>query len=342
MPSTGQLLGRESLEAAYARCERLARDHYENFPVASRLLPRPMRPHVAAVYAFARIADDLADEGDRSAAQRREVLDQWLDRLHDATRTPAAALVAANPDYDAIFLALNHTIRDRQLPVALFEDLVSAFRQDTGKTRYETFDEVLDYCRRSANPVGRLVLRIAGYEDARIDDASDCVCTALQLANFWQDLEGDWRRGRLYVPLDELRAAGAREQDLDRRQLTAEWRGVMRALAERTRDMFLRGRCVADMVGGRLRLELRLTWLGGMRILERLERQRFDVFGHRPSLGTADAPLLLYRAITWRVARGTEPPAKSERAGGSGGAKPPGKSASERARASEPRERSGE
>lgn len=304
MPSTGQLIGEGPLAAAYARCERLAREHYENFPVASRLLPRPMRPHIAAVYAFARIADDFADEGTRPAAERQELLDQWANRLHEAVDD---TVTAARDDHDALFLALGHTIREHRLPVHLFEDLLSAFRQDTEKTRYETFDDLLDYCRRSANPVGRLVLRIAGHDDARIDEASDSVCTALQLANFWQDLERDWQRGRLYVPLEDLRAAGASERDLDRRQSTAEWRRVMSALSDRTRRLFLRGRCVADMAGGRLRLELRLTWLGGMRILERLERQRFDVFGRRPTLGARDVPLLLWRAAAWRAGAHGEP-----------------------------------
>jgi squalene synthase HpnC len=305
VPSTEQLPGQASLAAAYARCERLARDHYENFPVASRLLPRPMRPHVAAVYAFARVADDFADEGERPAAERQRLLDDWLRRLRAAAASSVAGADAsrAHPsdDEDALFLAIGNTIRGRQLPVALFEDLLSAFRQDTEKTRYETFGEVLDYCRRSANPVGRLVLGIAGYADARLDAASDCVCTALQLANFLQDLERDWQRGRLYVPLDELRAAGARLEDLDRKQFTPAWRSVMSALVDRTRAMFVQGRVVTDLVGGRLRLELRLIWLGGMRILERLEQQQFDVFGRRPALGRRDVPLLLWRAATWRV-----------------------------------------
>lgn len=303
MPSAAQLSDVASLTAAYAACERLARKHYENFPVASRLLPRAMRPHVAAVYAFARVADDLADEGERPASERQRLLDHWLDRLHEAAG-PITAHAAGNADSDAIFLALGNTIRDRRLPVSLFEDLLSAFRQDTWKTRYETFDELLDYCRRSANPVGRLVLRIAGYDDPRIDVASDCVCTALQMANFWQDLERDWQRGRLYAPLDGVRAAGASEADLDRRQLTAPWRAALQALADRTKDLFLRGREVADLVHGRLRLELRLTWLGGMRILERVERRRFDVFDTRPALGATDVPVLLWRALAWRRSEG--------------------------------------
>lgn len=308
MLSAGQPLDRASLAAAYAACERLAREHYENFPVGSRLLPRKIRPHVAAVYAFARVADDFADEGERPAGERQRLLDGWLERLRAAAAgTPggrgAACCAPADDEHAAVFLALGNTIHQCRLPVGLFEDLLSAFRQDTTKARYETFDELLDYCRRSANPVGRLVLRIAGYEDARVDVASDCVCTALQLANFWQDLERDWQRGRLYVPLDEIRAAGAREEDLDRRRLTAQWRHVLSVLAERTKEMFLRGRDVADLVGGRLRLELRLTWLGGWRVLERLERQRFDVFGRRPALGAADVPLLLWRAATWQRRR---------------------------------------
>jgi phytoene synthase len=321
--SAQQPLERPELAAAYARCERLAREHYENFPVASRLLPRRMRPHVAAVYAFARVADDFADEDERPAGERQALLDDWLERLHAAVCGPGSAGPAGSAglktrptgvgevtgvgeavafDESALlFLALGNTIRECRLPVDLFEDLLSAFRQDITRTRYETFDELLDYCRRSANPVGRLVLRIAGHTDARMDAASDCVCSALQLANFWQDLERDWDRGRLYVPLEEVRAHAASETDLDRRRMTEPWRNVLAALATRTREMFLRGREVADLANGRLRLELRLTWLGGWRILERLERQQFDVFGRRPALGAADVPLLLWRAATWRL-----------------------------------------
>ncbi len=261
-----------------------------------------MRPHVAAVYAFARVADDFADEGHRPAEQRQRLLDEWGARLHDRLQGRQAS--SAVTDSDLLFLALGNTIDECRLPVHLFDDLLSAFRQDTVKTRYETFDELLDYCRRSANPVGRLVLRIAGHADDRLDAASDCVCTALQLANFWQDLERDWERGRLYVPAEDARLAGACEGDLDSRNLTGAWRAVLSSLAARTRDLFLRGREVADLTRGRLRLELRLTWLGGWRILERLEAQQFDVFGRRPTVRRRDIPLLLWRAATWRPASG--------------------------------------
>jgi squalene synthase HpnC len=316
VPVSGEPALRPSVAEGYAACERMARRHYENFPVASRLLSRAMRPHIAAVYAFARVADDFADESGRPAEQRQHLLDQWLDRLRDAVeRHPAGTIVRADaaadgrlaqPDYDqsAMFAAMANTVHECRLPLSLFEDLISAFRQDTTVKRYETFGDVLDYCRRSADPVGRLVLAIAGYRDERVERASDKVCTALQLANFWQDLEQDWQRGRLYVPQDMMRASGAKEEDLAGRRLTSEWREVMSELTRRTRQLFLQGREAADLVRGRLRLELRLTWLGGWRILERLEKQRFDVFaGGRPTLGARDVPLLLWRAATWRVSR---------------------------------------
>jgi phytoene synthase len=185
------------------------------------------------------------------------------------------------------------------LPLELFEDLLSAFKQDVIKTRYATWPEVLDYCRRSANPVGRLVLRVAGYDDPQLDRWSDAVCTALQLTNFWQDLIPDWRRGRLYVPLEDRDKAGARDEDLDRGRVTAEWRAALREVAGRTRDLFLEGRPVCGAVRGRLRWELRLTWLGGMRVLQKSERAGF---GERPTLGPADVPLLVFRAFRWQLA----------------------------------------
>ena len=277
--------------ASYAYCERLARDHYENFPVASRLLPEPMRPHISAIYAFARTADDFADEPGIDDAERLRLLDDWLARLRAQ---------ATSPD-DHVFVALHHTIRVHRLPLSLFEDLLSAFRQDVTKKRYADWPEALDYCRRSANPVGRLVLRVAGYDDPRLDAASDSVCTALQLTNFWQDLARDWTIGRLYVPADERQRAGADERDLDAGRITPEWRGALAASTRRTRDLFREGRSVCDGVNGRLRWELRFTWLGGSRILDKLEHHDFDVFNHRPTLGAADAAPLLWRAITWKA-----------------------------------------
>ena len=337
-----------TVDAAYAACERMARRHYENFPVASLLLPAAMRPHVAAIYAFARTADDFADEGDLPPAERLALLDDWGRRLSETvggapvvrpglelrvsspeSRIPLASPKPAgrpfgeggspesrippappkpagrpfceggSPESEAVFLALGHTMRSRSLPVGLFEDLLSAFRQDVVTTRYATWAEVMDYCRRSANPVGRLVLRVAGREDERLDAASDAVCTALQLTNFWQDLERDWQKGRLYVPRDECERFGARESDLDARVMSAAWREALSEMTARTRRLFEAGRAVCDGLGGRLRYELRLTWLGGVRILDRLERTGFDVFTARPALGSADVPALLWGAVAW-------------------------------------------
>ena len=297
--------GSARLTQAYETCARLARDHHENFPAASMLLPPGMRSHVAALYAFARTADDYADEGDRPADERQRLLDDWTARLHACAREadPADDRLAGtsrSDESDLIFLALGTTIRACGLPVSLFDDLLSAFRQDITTRRYATWPDLLSYCRRSANPVGRLVLRIAGYDDPALDRASDALCTALQLANFWQDLERDWRRGRLYVPAEDCYACGAREIDLDVRPMTEAWRSALACVAGRTRESFAAGRPVCDGVKGRLRFELRLTWLGGVRILDRLERVGFDVFSSRPSLGPADAPALLWGAARWR------------------------------------------
>ena len=285
---------------AYAYCQRLARAHYENFPVASRLLPRAMRPHVAAVYAFARRADDFADEPGLDPADRLRLLDAWQMRLA-ALDSPAEQ---GTSEDDLVFVALSETARSCGLPRSLFADLLSAFRQDVMVKRYDTWTDVLDYCRRSANPVGRLVLRIAGIADPVVDRQSDAVCTALQLTNFWQDLGRDWSSGRLYVPRADLTAAGAREEDLDARRLTPAWLDVMRVMSERTRELFETGKAVCDAVRGRLRWELRATWLGGMRILEKLERGGFDVFTRRPALAAADLPALAARAVLWTPARG--------------------------------------
>lgn len=298
------------VDQAYATCLRLARSHYENFPVASWLMPRAARPHIAAIYAFARIADDFADEGTRPAEERLALLSAWQQRLDAA----AAGHVTGtdNELHDAVFVAIADTIgtsagRPEGLPYvpppdgmhALLSDLLSAFRQDVTTTRYETWAEVLDYCRRSANPVGRLVLLVTGQGDEFVAQKSDAVCTALQLTNFWQDLAIDWRRGRLYVPLELVRANSADVADLDRELMSAYWRETMREVSERTRLLFEHGRGVADDVRGRLGWELRATWLGGMRILDRLAEADYDVFHHRPTLTRRDAPGLLWDMVTW-------------------------------------------
>jgi len=279
---------------AYAYCERVARSHYENFPVASLLLPATMRPHIAAIYAFARRADDFADEPGIPDDERIRLLDDWGVRLHDS----AGRAGDGDPD-DLIFEALGTTMKECALPMSLFEDLLSAFRQDVTTRRYQTWDDVLDYCRRSANPVGRLVLRVAGAATPRLDAASDAVCTALQLTNFWQDLGRDWNNGRLYVPTADVNQGGAREADLAARRMTPMWRAVLTSMIERTRGLFDVGREVCDGVNGRLKWELRLTWLGGRRTLDKVEAARLTSFDARPTLGAADVPAILRDAILW-------------------------------------------
>ena len=302
VPSTAPTTSTGPLARAYAVCEELARSHYENFPVASRVLPRSMRPHVAALYAFARVADDIADEGAAPAVDRQLELAAWQRRLHLAV---AAAPPAELPDDrgDSILVATAHSIRTLDLPLRLFDDLVSAFGQDTMTNRYASWADVLDYCRRSANPIGRLVLRIAGHREAVLDRSSDALCTALQLTNFWQDFGRDWRAGRLYVPREVQVVAGAEESDLARGAISYAWGRALERFLGVTRELFREGRAVCDGVRGRLRAELRFTWLGGMRVLERVERDRWALFERRPALGAGDVPVLLWRAARWKRVR---------------------------------------
>ncbi|HEU4686838.1 MAG TPA: squalene synthase HpnC [Vicinamibacterales bacterium] len=290
------------LQAAYAACARACRTHYENFPVASILLPRRMRPHVAAIYAFARAADDFADEGDRPIEERQRLLRMWRERLREAvagnTSTVQRPPEPGEPAHTReIFLALGVTVRRLQLPPALLEDQLSAFEQDLSTTRYATWAELFDYCKLSANPIGRLVLRIGGHAADDLDRWSDAICTALQLANFWQDVKSDYRRGRIYLPLDEMRAHRADERALEGHHVTPEWRDALAAAVGRTRTLFNDGQPLCDRLRGRLGWEIRLTWLGGTRILDRIEAIEFDVLNRRPTIGLADVPGLAAAAL---------------------------------------------
>ena len=293
-----------TLPDSYARCEAIASAHYENFPVASRLVPASMRPHIAAVYAFARAADDFADEGEASVSDRLDWLAQWQAlRAGGIGAAATASAVGAVSEHDvrATFLATQDTIERCRLDPRLLDDLLSAFAQDVTTSRYETWADVLDYCRRSANPVGRLVLGIAGVHEETALRQSDAVCTALQLANFWQDLGDDWRqRDRLYVPAALMRLHGASTAALDSGQTDSAWQRVLDALMEQTSSLFDQGRPVTDAVRGRLRYELRATWLGGTTILRRTREIRRRSLLARPVLRRADLVRIATGALFWR------------------------------------------
>jgi squalene synthase HpnC len=295
------------VEQAYVEVERLTRARARNFAYGIMVLPKPKRRAIAAIYAFARAADDFADEGHLTIDERHRLLDGWLCRLREAASTDQSgrAPQRGEPAHsEAIFVALGATIRARSLPVQLFEDLLSAFRQDVTVSSYASWRDVFDYCRRSANPVGRLVLRVAGYDDPKLDAWSDSICTALQLANFWQDAKRDYDRGRVYMPEEELRASGASRDGLHGDRVDVEWTRALASAVTRTRALFDAGRPLCDAVSGRLKYELRATWLGGMRVLERLESSRFDIVRNRPTLGAADAPWLAWRLAMWPLTRG--------------------------------------
>jgi squalene synthase HpnC len=284
-----------TLEQAYDACRDRARTHYENFPIGSFLLPRHLRKDLAAVYAFARMGDDLADEGNASAGARLAALDTLEARLMDAVAAPARA------DGPVLF-ALAHTIASRALPVAPFQDLLAAFRRDAaGETReFAAFEDVLAYCRLSANPVGRIVLALFGYRDDARVARSDDICTALQMTNFWQDVRSDFTdRGRIAIPRDDLeRFEGARDA-IVRGQATPGFRACLGVQVERTRVLFDRGLALADLVDGRLRREVRLFAGGGRVVLDRIAAADYDVFGGRPRLGRGDVARLIWKEV-WR------------------------------------------
>ncbi|HKQ07932.1 MAG TPA: squalene synthase HpnC [Blastocatellia bacterium] len=274
--------GQWTVAAAYKFCERLARAHYENFPVGSVLVPRPLRKHFYSIYAFARTADDFADEGydqPHSNDERLALLDEWRRLLRASEREPAT---------HPIFIALAETRRQFDLPLALFEDLLSAFSQDVTKRRYQTEVELIDYCRRSANPIGRLILLLFGYRDEQLHRWSDDICTALQLANHWQDLAIDLAKDRIYLPAEDLARFGLTIADIERQAATEKFVALMQHEVKRARELFIHGKPLCLTVSGRLGLELRAVWTGGTRILDRIEAARFDVFTRRPVITTTD------------------------------------------------------
>lgn len=277
-----------SLDDAFDYCAKVTNDHYENFPVASLFLPEEKRPYIQAVYAFSRTADDFADESQRNPADRLSDLNQWDEQL-----TRCYQGEAEHP----VFVALGDTVRRTGIPIELLRDLLTAFKRDVTQNRYETFEELLDYCRCSANPVGRIVLIIFGMGEDALFELSDSLCTALQLANFWQDVAVDRNKDRLYIPLEDLKRFGYPLDAWKDGVVNDQFRSLMKYQVTRTRELFERSAALPSLVGKELQIELKLVWLGGMTILRMLEKRRFDVYHHRPELSLADKLWIFLRAF---------------------------------------------
>jgi squalene synthase HpnC len=267
----------------------MAVDHYENFPVASVLLPRHLRRPVALIYRFAREADDFADEGDADPATRLGQLERFRVQIRNIE-------AGVEPEI-GWFSDLGEVIRRHELPVEFFLDLLSAFSQDVVQSRYATYDQVLDYCRRSANPVGRLLLELYGDRERSHLAWSDAICSSLQLINFLQDVAVDYRKGRIYLPDEDMRRFGVTEEALGRAETSERWKAFMTFQIERARALLYSGAPLGRALKGRIGLEMRMIVAGGARILEKIEQAGCDVFRHRPVLGPLDWPLMLLRSL---------------------------------------------
>jgi squalene synthase HpnC len=280
-----------TIEQARAYCAHLAHTHYENFSVATWFLPRHLRQHFCNVYAYCRISDDLGDEvGD--AAASLALLDQWQAELD--------ACYEGSPRHP-VFVALAETVRQFDIPKHEFSDLLIAFRQDQTVTRFETFEDVLAYCHYSANPVGHLVLYLCGYRDGERQQLSDYTCAALQLANFWQDVTRDYAKGRIYLPLEDLRAFNVKEDDILCSRNTPGFRAMMEFEVARAREWFHRGLPLVEKVDRGLAIDLELFSRGGLEILRAIERQNYAVLGHRPAISKLRKLALVARAAMGKL-----------------------------------------
>lgn len=271
----------------------MAVNHYENFPVASILLPARLRPAVEAIYAFARSADDIADEGNASSQERLDALSNYENGLDQLAREDAVE--------HPVFANLAKARMRYNLPLQPLHDLLSAFKQDVLTTRYADFEALLDYCRRSANPVGRLMLHLYGAANAANLRDADAICTALQLINFWQDVAIDWKKSRIYLPLEDLDRFGVTIDHFENAKTDDAWRALMRFEVERTRALMMSGAPLACRLRGRIGWELRLVVQGGLRILERIEAVDYDTFRRRPQLHVIDWLCMAGRALLMKI-----------------------------------------
>jgi hydroxysqualene synthase len=277
-----------SADEAFAYCAEVTNAHYENFPVASLFLPQEKRPYIQAIYAFSRTADDFADELDRSPEERLAALDDWEGKLR---------LCYEGQAEHPVFIALKETVKRLEIPIDPLRDLLTAFKRDIVQNRYETFDDLLSYCKCSANPVGRLVLLIFGYKEEELFTLSDKICTALQLTNFWQDVVIDRQKNRCYIPLEDMKTFGYTLEQWESGIVNDSFRKMIKFQVERTRDLFYQGAELPSIIERDLQLELKLVWFGGMAILKRLEKINYDVVNQRPKLTTFSKAMILLRAL---------------------------------------------
>ncbi len=295
----------QEIQAAYQYCAQMAKSHYENFPVGSLLIPKAKRPYVWSIYAFARSADDFADENyplrkdfQDENSWRQKIIEEEADRLAklddwEKQVREAAEGKATHP----IFIALGNTIQELKIPLQLLLDLLTAFKMDVTKRRHQNWEELLYYCKHSANPVGRLVLRIFNYNDPKLDEMSDAICTALQLANFWQDIAVDREKDRIYIPQSLFEKYHLNLKEFFSNTSTFQWRNLLQELGEFTLPLFLKGKDLPLKVKGRLAWELKCTWLGGMNILRRacFNESRYQL--DRPHIRSIDKFKILWQSL---------------------------------------------
>jgi squalene synthase HpnC len=278
------------IEACYRYCEALCRAKHHNYPIGSMFARSQLRKHIFAVFAFARVADDFADEPAYEGRRARE-LDRWEEQLHQAYR--------GNCEHP-VFVALADTVDKFALPITEFTELLSGIRTDLERRRYATFDELLSYTRQAAEPLGRLLLYIGGYRAPELHAYAENLATAIALARLVQDVPSDWERGRVYLPAEDLRHFGVSETDIASRRVSPAVGNLVRFEVARIRALFERARPLIDVVGSDLAVELALAWHGGMRILDKIEHTGKRLFAHRPRLNTADKAIVLARAVAWR------------------------------------------
>jgi hydroxysqualene synthase len=278
------------IEACYRYCEALCRAKHHNYPVGSMFARSELRKHIFALFAFARVADDFADEPAYEGRRARE-LDRWEEQLHQAYR--------GNADHP-VFVALADTVDKFSLPITEFSEMLSGFRTDLERKRYATFDELLSYTRQAAAPIGRLLLYIGGYRAPELHAYAEDLANALAVARLIQDVAQDWERGRVYIPAEDLRHFGVSEADIASRRVSPAVGNLMRFEVARARALFERARPLVDVVGSDLAVELALTWHGGMRILEKIENTGKRLFARRPQLNAADKAIVVARALAWR------------------------------------------